>query len=129
MSPFTNSAPSQHNSMDWMAGRRLEEAERRRRHARIVAHNRFSNAKHRLEAAIASTSQDARPELETAFVAYEASRNREVGLLKKEVQLYRTLSTAGITAATFAHEATANPLKIISQSVTAIGRRAKLHLG
>ena len=118
-----------HNSMDWMAGRRLEEAERRRRHARKVAHKRSTNAKRSVEAAIASTPREARAKIEKALAAYEASSNREVDLLKKEVQLYRTLSTAGITAATFAHESTANPLKIISQSVTAIDRRAKEHLG
>lgn len=117
------------NSMDWMASRRLEEAERRRRHARIVALKGSTNAKRRMEAAIASTSREERKKLGRAFAAYKASRNREVDLLKKEVQLYRTLSTAGITAATFAHESTINPLKIISQSVTAIDRRAKEHSG
>ena len=116
-------------SMDWMASRRLEEAERRRRRGRKVAPKRSSSAKRRVEAAIASTPQEARVELEKAFALYEASHGREIDLLKKEVQLYRTLSTAGITAATFAHESAANPRKIISQSVTAIQRRARAHLG
>ena len=40
-----------------------------------------------------------------------------------------TLSTAGITAATFAHESSSNPIKVISQSIDAIARRAKKMLG
>ena len=32
--------------------------------------------------------------------AYDNQKEKEVGVLRKEVQLYRTLSTAGITAAT-----------------------------
>ena len=82
-----------------------------------------------MEDAIAATPQETREDIVRAFASYESSREREVDLLKKEVQLYRTLSTAGITAATFAHESSANPFKIISQSIAAIDRRAKEHFG
>jgi C4-dicarboxylate-specific signal transduction histidine kinase len=44
------------------------------------------------------------------------------------VQLYRTLSTAGITAATFAHESSGNPIKVIQQSINAIQRRGRQQL-
>ena len=117
------------DSMDWMANRRLEEAERRRLRAREVAPKRSDSAKQQMHALIAATSENSRPVIEKAFESYESSRNREVDLLQKEVQLYRTLSTAGITAATFAHESSANPYKVISQSIAAIDRRAKKHLG
>ncbi len=40
-----------------------------------------------------------------------------------EIQLYRTLSTAGITAATFAHESAGNPIKVISRSASTLQRR------
>ena len=117
------------DSMDWMANRRLEEAEQRRRRNRAHAPKRSSKAKKRMEDAIAATPQETREDIERAFASYESSREREVDLLKREVQLYRTLSTAGITAATFAHESSANPFKIISQSIAAIDRRAKEHFG
>ena len=117
------------DSMDWMAIRRLDEAEQRRRRNRVVAPKRSSRAKQRMEDVIAATPRESREDIEKAFASYESSRNREVGLLQKEVQLYRTLSTAGITAATFAHESSANPFKIISQSIAAIDRRAKEHFG
>ena len=117
------------DSMDWMANRRLDEAEQRRRRNRTIAPKRSSRAKLRMEDVIAATPREKREDIEKAFASYESSRDREVGLLQKEVQLYRTLSTAGITAATFAHESSANPFKIISQSIAAIDRRAKQHFG
>lgn len=111
--------------MNWMAGKRLETAEQRRQLMRTQAPTRSSRAKQRMEAVIAETPQETRKDIEQAFASYESSRNRQVETLQKEVQLYRTLSTAGITAATFAHESSANPFKIISQSIAAIERRTK----
>ena len=117
------------DSMDWMAARRLREAEQRRSRTRVRAPKRSGKAKEHMESTIAATPRKTREDLEKAFTSYESSRDREVNVLKKEVQLYRTLSTAGITAATFAHETNANSVKIISQSLGAIRRRAKKHVG
>ena len=75
--------------------------------------------------AIANVPSETRKTIEQAFATYESSRDREVDLLQKEIQLYRTLSTAGITAVTFAHESSGNPVKVVSQSVEAIDRRAR----
>ncbi|MDE2645996.1 MAG: HAMP domain-containing sensor histidine kinase, partial [Bacteroidota bacterium] len=72
---------------------------------------------------------DTRGVIDSAFKSYKSFRDREVNVLQKEVQLYRTLSTAGITAATFAHESNANPIKIIQRSNAAIERRAKKFSG
>lgn len=127
--PFRELRTFARDSMDWMASRRLREAEQRRRHARAQAPKRSGKAKERMESTIAATSKKTREDLAKAFESYESSRDREVNVLKKEVQLYRTLSTAGITAATFAHESNANPVKIISQSLGAIRRRAREHFG
>ena len=115
--------------MDWMANRRLDEAERRRQQSRSRAPIRSSKAKRRMEEAIAATQGAGREDIEKAFASYESSRDRQIDVLQREVQLYRTLSTAGITAATFAHESSANPFKIISQSIAAIDRRAKENVG
>ena len=43
--------------------------------------------------------------------------------------MYRTLSTAGITAATFAHESAGSPLKVMHQAVPAIERRGIRRFG
>ena len=127
--PFTELRSFARDCMNWMATRRLEEAERRRQQSRTDAPIRSTAAKRRMEEVIASTPRAAREDIEKAFASYESSRDRQIEVLQREVQLYRTLSTAGITAATFAHESSASPFKIISQSIAAIDRRAKENVG
>ena len=122
---FTELRSFAQDAMEWMADRRMEQAEKRRSRQRVAAPKRASKAKRSLEDAIANAPVEARREIMKAFASYESSRDREANLLQKEIQLYRTLSTAGITAATFAHESSGNPIKVISQAIDAIARRAK----
>ena len=117
------------DTMEWMAKRRLEVAEKRRTKKRTTAPKKTSRSKINLDDVISKVPEDLQEELKQAVDAYDRSRDREVQQLHKEVQLYRTLSTAGITAATFAHESNANPIKIITLSIKAIERRAKKELG
>ena len=117
------------DAMEWMADRRMQEAEKRRSRERVAAPKRAGKAKRSMKVAIASAPVQTRAVIENAFASYESSRDREVNVLQKEIQLYRTLSTAGITAATFAHESSGNPIKVISQSIDAIARRARNLLG
>lgn len=117
------------DSLEWMAKNRLEEAEKRRAKARAEAPMRSRTTKDSVEEAIRSIPAADRTAVVAAFSRYESARDREVKALQKEVQLYRTLSTAGITAATFAHESTANPIKAISSTIKTIERRARKHLG
>ena len=115
--------------MEWMASRRMQEAERRRVRERAAVPDHVETAKRRVKAAMDAVPAEARTAVSKAFDSYESSRDREAGLLRKEVQLYRTLSTAGITAAVFAHESSANPIKVITQSIDAIARRVKKRIG
>lgn len=117
------------DSMDWMAKCRVKEAERRRHRARKTAPKQSDIAQHEFMSKIADLPEEMHVVIEDAFTSYESSRDREVNVLQKEVQLYRTLSTAGITAATFAHESIANPIKIIRHSIAATERRAKKFSG
>jgi C4-dicarboxylate-specific signal transduction histidine kinase len=117
------------DALDWMARRRLAVAEKRREAARTDAPSQSARSRKKVERAIEAAAPATRGELQQAFSAYDRSREREVDELRKEVQLYRTLSTAGITAATFAHESSGNPLKVITQSIQTIERRAKSGLG
>ena len=126
---FTELRSFARHSLDWMAVRRLEDAERRRSRTRAQAPRRSSAAKRKMKEVIEAAPTEERQAIQQAFSSYESSRNREVNVLQREVQLYRTLSTAGITAATFAHESNANPFKIISRSIAAIDRRSKQHFG
>ena len=126
---FTDLVRFAQGAMDWMANRRLETAER----LRAVERGNVSTASRRAEEAVRTVigglPPSSRTPVEAAFEQYERSRDREADVLRKEVQLYRTLSTAGITAATFAHESSGNPVKVIRQSVDALARRGREILG
>ena len=117
------------DALDWMARRRLEEAERRRAQERVAAPAKSGESQLELSRVIKSSPPRVRGRLETAFERYEASHKREVESLHREVQLYRTLSTAGITAVTFAHESSGSSVKVISQSLGTVARRAQEHMG
>lgn len=111
--------------LDWMAKRRLELAEKKRAQARIKAPKMSERAKESLQQAIEKSPLTTRVALQGAFSKYEQAKQREIKNLRKEVQLYRTLSTAGITAATFAHESAGNPIKVINHCVNTVARRTK----
>jgi signal transduction histidine kinase len=111
------------DALEWMARERLAIAIKRREQQRQQAPKRVQEAKEQLEKAISIAPKPAQARLRKAMQAYDHQKDREVVTLKKEVQLYRTLSTAGITAATFAHESSGNPIKVIHQSINAIKRR------
>ena len=117
------------DSMEWMARFRLREAEKRRRQKRTVAPRKTGEEKENLTHLIEAVPDDQKREIKSALSRYDSARDRQVKALEKEVQLYRTLSTAGITAATFAHESNANPIKIIWQCLNAIRRRASSQMG
>lgn len=117
------------NALDWMARRRLEIAQQRRDKGRAEEVQKSQKSKKKIEEVIEKVPKGSQRALKEAFSAYERSKEREVKELRKEVQLYRTLSTAGITAATFAHESSGNPIKVITHSVKAVERRAKKELG
>ena len=122
---FTELVRFAKNAMDWMANRRLEQAEKRRGRERGRVSTTSRKAGQAVKTAIDELPSPSRKSLEAAFKQYDRSRDREADTLRKEVQLYRTLSTAGITAATFAHESSGNPIKVIKQSIDALARRAR----
>ncbi|MHC2067648.1 ATP-binding protein [Bremerella sp. T1] len=111
------------DALEWMARRRMEVAEKRRASERTQAQRKTRRSKKKLDEVIQTTPEPVREELTEAAKAYDRSREKEVDRLKKEIQLYRTLATAGIMAATFAHESSASPIKVIRGSIRAIRRR------
>jgi C4-dicarboxylate-specific signal transduction histidine kinase len=123
--PFIELRAFAQDALDWMARRRLEIAEQRRQKEKRAAPRKSARSRDKVVRTIQQLPPETQSEVKEAFEAYDRAREREVQTLEKEVQLYRTLSTAGITAATFAHESSGNPIKIISQSIKAIERRAK----
>lgn len=110
------------NALEWMAKRRLEIAEKRRAKKRTGAVEESKTAKKSVEEIIKGIPKPARKKLKETFEKYDRAKRKEVNTLQKEVQLYRTLGTAGITAATFAHESAGNPIKVISLAANTIAR-------
>lgn len=116
------------DSLDWLARWRLEEAEKRRAREKREAGKALHAEKDRVENAIAQVPVNLRKELKQAFQGYEKTRDKEAAALKQEIQLYRTLSTAGITAATFSHESQGNPIKRIEIGANTLRRRIGMYV-
>ncbi|UMY59932.1 sensor histidine kinase [Pseudomonas sp. LS.1a] len=110
-------------SLEWMARWRLHHAERRRQAERNKVPSVAVKEKEKVSDLIQEVPERMRGRISAAFNQYAKTRDREADNLKKEIQLYRTLSTAGITAATFAHESHGNPLKAIELATTALEGR------
>ena len=117
------------DSLSWLARWRLELAEIRRGKEKTEVPQRAAMQREKLEVAISKAPRDVQKALKEAFSGYEKSRDKETDSLKRELQLYRTLSTAGITAATFSHESHGNPLKAIELGVSALKSRVQKYVG
>lgn len=111
--------------LEWMAKWRLLQAERRRQGERASAPAAATKEKANLTEIISEAPPRIRQKITAAFDQYAKSRDKEADNLRKEIQLYRTLSTAGITAATFAHESHGNPLKVIELSTSVLEIKMK----
>jgi C4-dicarboxylate-specific signal transduction histidine kinase len=116
------------DALDWMARRRLETAEARRRGDRQKASSGAARQRNRLASEISDKAADPEKALEL-LDKYDRARDREARDLRREVQLYRTLATAGITAATVAHETEGSPFKIISSSISSLETRIQKAMG
>jgi C4-dicarboxylate-specific signal transduction histidine kinase len=106
----------------------MDQALKRRARDKEARPKKVTRSKKALEKALEKLPAPKRPALQRAIEKYAQSRDREVAELRQEVQLYRTLSTAGITAATFAHESAGSPIKVITANIKTIERRAKKEL-
>lgn len=111
------------DSLEWLAKWRLAQAEWRRAAEKQQVQESAKSEKQSFAQALQKVPEAARSEVEMAFNHYASSRDREAEALRREIQLYRTLSTAGITAATFAHESQGNPLKVITLTLKSLQRR------
>jgi signal transduction histidine kinase len=114
------------DALDWMAKRRLEQAEVRRQKDKSATSSKARATKEAVNTAIELVSDEGqKEELKKVIDAYEKAHEKEVKVLRSEVQLYRTLSTAGITAATFSHESAGSPIKVITISTQSLEGRIK----
>ncbi len=111
--------------MDWMARRRLEEAEKRREREKKESRQKTAQTRKNLDAAVEKLPKKEREPIKKAVSHAWQAVDKQLRQYENEIQLYRTLSTAGITSATFAHESAGNPIKVISRSASTLRRRGK----
>ena len=81
------------DALEWMARCRMKEALKRRASERVEAPKRTVKAKLEIKEAIERVPAPKRRAIKQAFKKYEVVREKEIKTLRKEVQLYRTLST------------------------------------
>jgi signal transduction histidine kinase len=113
------------DALDWMARKRLEEAEKRREQQKKELPAATEASKKQLDAAVEKLPPAERETVKKAVGFAWQTVTKQFRQHESEIQLYRTLSTAGITAATFAHESAGSPIKVISRSISAVERRGK----
>lgn len=112
-------------SLEWLAKRRVEERDNNRRKERKTQKLEATKESQTMTEIIESLPLEMKGKVGTAYKKHEKKQKKLVEGLRKDIQLYRTLSTAGITAAVFAHESANNPIKLIAQSMSTVKTRTK----
>ena len=94
------------NTLEWVADFRLQTVEVKQEQVKREIKPKIAEAKKNIEDIITTYIPEPKPQEETllAFKGYDNIREEEVDILNVELQLYRSLATAGTTAAIFAHE-------------------------
>lgn len=115
--------------LEWMAKERLKVTETQRQRIKKQVPRDLTEAKARIEEVIeAEVPQESRPKVLEAVQQYETVTERETKVLREDLQLYRSLATAGTTAAVFAHES-AKPVTSIAKIANRIEIMGKKFLG
>ena len=115
------------DALEWMARERIRAREARRQQLRVRTASTESKLRGRVQKQLTRLAEEtpAAAEAKTLFESYADAQEQAQQTMREEVQLYRTLSTAGIAAATFAHEYASGPLKVIRRSVATLRRHLK----
>ncbi len=117
------------DALNWMATRRLGVAEQKRETRRTSTSPGVVKAKQRLEDQVRkSVPKRHQKTVITALRRYETAKQHETVALKDDLQLYRSLATAGTTSAVFAHESH-KPLTNILSIADTIKHRARELMG
>ncbi|KAF3891025.1 histidine kinase [Tolypothrix bouteillei VB521301] len=115
--------------LEWMAKERLKVTETQRERVKKQIPRDITEAKAKIEEVIeAKVPQESRPIVLKAVEQYEVITERETKILREDLQLYRSLATAGTTAAVFAHES-GKPVTLIEKIAKRIEKKGKEILG
>jgi signal transduction histidine kinase len=111
---------------DWMAKRWQQEQNKKTQIEKEKFEQEAGASKRTLNDEVSAISDKTeRERVERAVQERERKYREQEEKLRKALQLYRTLSTTGITAAVFAHESVSNPLKVINMNITTIEDRSQ----
>jgi len=115
--------------LEWMAKERLKVTETQREKVKKQIPRDITEAKARIEEVIeAEVPQESRPKVRGAIQQYETVTERQTKVLREDLQLYRSLATAGTTAAVFAHES-GKPVTSIEKIANRIEKIGKKFMG
>lgn len=112
----------------WMADYRQREADTSRRARRLEVKEKSSDARAAVQEILeAGAPQEKLVQLKQAFNEFVNAEENRFSTIQEELQLYRSLATAGTTSAVFAHES-AKPITLIKLTSDTIERRGQAHL-
>ncbi|MDG3817245.1 ATP-binding protein [Pseudomonas aeruginosa] len=115
------------DALDWLARRRLRDAEARRDLHKQQSGEEPAKARSDLFDTIAQSLPDTEKEKAIkALDRLEQNFQKELRATREDLVLYRSLATAGTTAAVFAHEI-GKPIRTIAGNEKAIRRRVNKH--
>lgn len=108
------------DALEWAGRVRTRERDARRQAERQAERQKTEKAATRLEAVLTKTvPTTSRKQVEDAIQQYVKDVDRDTKSLRQELQLYRSLATAGMTSAVFSHEI-GRPLTLIDGAIKTI---------
>lgn len=105
------------DALDWMALRRVQQRDEKKREQKTQAIEQVTRSASAVASAVQALPPQHRGAIQKAFEEVSRSHERETRALRDDIQLYRTLCTAGIAAGVFAHES--------NKGLVGIGRKAQ----
>lgn len=114
------------DAFDWMAKVRLKESEKKRDQGKRDINHAVVEAKAKVEETISALEipQTSRTQVLQLIQNYERVKERETQSLREDVLLYRSLATAGTTAALFAHES-GKPVTLVEKAAKRIATQGQ----
>jgi len=110
------------DALDWAARVLIRERDRVRQTEKAAAKKQSERVTQRLERVLDKSVQITdRKKVDDAIALFVKESERETRSLRDELQLYRSLATAGMTSAVFAHEI-GRPLDMIDKGIEALQR-------
>jgi signal transduction histidine kinase len=126
---FLNLQQFSMNVLDWTAYFRLKTVEVKQEQVKREIQPKIAEAKKRVEEVITSNITEPVPRKNVLLVVkdYDKVREEEAKILSEDLQLYRSLATAGTTAAVFAHES-GREITTLRQQVSILSGRMQKYI-